>query len=297
MKPLNRLLPTFGLCTALWAAEAPAKKAAVPEQVSPEGHGPVNGIESVDYREHDIVTLHCRLRFTTVIVLPKAEKILDYVVGDKEFWVVDGAENLAFVKPAKAGAQTDLNLVTASGNIYSFVLIENGGAGQPDLKVFVNPQDESLLNSIQGQPKFVAATAVHDFEEQYKLAQRRALDAQMDADLKVQAAKVEAKQAEEKALAESMSKLEFGYRFDRNKAPFFVSAIYHDGKFTYIKANSAEPPALYELRDGKASLINFDFANGVYTAPKVIDEGYLQIGKKKMSFVRGDRKLAVKAAQ
>lgn len=291
MTPFNRLLPAFGLCTALLAAETPTKNTPVLAQTSTAAHGPVNGTETIDYREHDIVTLQCRVRFTTVIVLPKTEKILDYVVGDKEFWVVDGAENLAFVKPAKAGAQTDLNLVTASGNIYSFVLNESG-AGQTDLKVFVNPHDESLLSSIQGQPKFVAATTVHDYEEQYKLAQQRALNAEMDADLKIQAAKVEALESAQNEVAKSMTKLDFNYRFDRNKAPFFVSAIYQDGKFTYIKANSQEPPALYEMRDGKASLINFEFASDVYTAPKVVDEGYLQIGKKKMNFVRGDRKVA-----
>lgn len=292
MTPLHRLLPAFGLCTALWAAETSPRTVPVPPTSAP--HAPANGTETIDYREHDIVTLQCRVRFTTVIVLPKTEKILDYVVGDKEFWVVDGAENLAFVKPAKANAQTNLNLVTASGNIYSFVLNENGGTGQIDLKVFVHPHDESLLSSIEGQPKFVAATAVHDYEEQYKLAQQRARTAEMNADLKIQAAKVEAQRTAEEELAQSMTKLQFAYHFERNKAPFFVSEIYHDGKFTYIKAQSAEPPALYEVRDGKASLINFDFANGVYTAPKVLDQGYLQIGKKKMSFVREDRKVALK---
>ena len=46
-----------------------------------------------------------RLRFTTLIVLPKAEQILDFVCGDKEFWVVNGAQNFAYVKPAKAGGR------------------------------------------------------------------------------------------------------------------------------------------------------------------------------------------------
>ena len=50
-----------------------------------------------------------------MIILPEREEILDFVCGDKDFWVVSGAQNLAYVKPAKAGAQTNLNLVTASG--------------------------------------------------------------------------------------------------------------------------------------------------------------------------------------
>ena len=79
---------------------------------------------------------NAKLRFTTMIILPEQEEILDFVCGDKEFWVVSGAQNLAYVKPAKAGATTNLNLVTASGHVYSFVLTE--GAADPDLKVFVD---------------------------------------------------------------------------------------------------------------------------------------------------------------
>ena len=33
-----------------------------------------------------------------------------------------------------------------------------------------------------------------------------------------------------------------------------------------------EPPVVYELKDKKGSLINFDFANGLYTVPKLATE-------------------------
>src|SRR5216684_840338 len=78
----------------------------------------------VQYGEKDVVTVNTKIRFTTLIVLPKNEQILDFTCGDKEFWAVQGNQNFAYVKPAKTGSQTNLNLVTASGNIYSFVLTE-----------------------------------------------------------------------------------------------------------------------------------------------------------------------------
>ena len=59
--------------------------------------------------------MQAKLRFTTLIILPDGERILDFVCGDKDFWIVSGADNLAYVKPAKAGAATNLNLITASG--------------------------------------------------------------------------------------------------------------------------------------------------------------------------------------
>jgi hypothetical protein len=51
------------------------------------------------------------------------------------------APNLAYVKPAKAGASTDLNLVKASGNEYSFLLAE--GTGEPDIKLDVVPEPDT----------------------------------------------------------------------------------------------------------------------------------------------------------
>ena len=84
------------------------------------------------------------------------------------------------------------------------------------------------------------------------------------------------------------TKLQFDYSLDPKGArePFLVSVIYHDDSFTYIKCGAREKPALYEIKDGKPNLISFQFENGVYIAPKIIDTGYLAIGKKRMSFAR-----------
>src|SRR5213596_2196103 len=106
-------------------------------------------VKVVDYDEKDIVRVNTKLRYTTLIVLPKEERILDFACGDKEFWVVNGTENFAYVKPAKAGAQTNLNLITVAGNIYSFVLHEVSESGElaPDLKVFVESKDAGALEA------------------------------------------------------------------------------------------------------------------------------------------------------
>jgi hypothetical protein len=44
--------------------------------------------------------------------------------------------------------------------------------------------------------------------------------------------------------------------------------MYMDAKFTHIQARPDEPPALYELKDGKPDLIQFEFRDGTYSAPK-----------------------------
>ena len=72
----------------------------------------------IRYGEKDVVTVKAKVRFTTLLVLPKQEQILDFTCGDKDFWIVNGSQNFAYVKPAKEGSQTDLNLITASGNVH-----------------------------------------------------------------------------------------------------------------------------------------------------------------------------------
>jgi type IV secretory pathway VirB9-like protein len=233
----------------------------------------------VSYNARTVVPLHAKLRFTTLIILPEQEEILDFVCGDKEFWIVSGAQNLAYVKPAKAGATTNLNLVTASGNVYSFLLTE--GNADADVKVYVEP-DESMTRASTGLKKFVSAA---DVEELRRAAEAARQQAQI------------AGEAAEKTAAERISafkasyptRLSFPYRFKTGEKPFLVSAIYTDGTFTYIKSAATELPALYELRDGRPNLVNFQVEQGVYIVPKILDRGYLAIGKQTFQFYRVDR--------
>ena len=65
-----------------------------------------------------------------------------------------------------------------------------------------------------------------------------------------------------------------------------MAAIYHDDQFTYIKSSATEKFAVYELKDGKPDLINFQLKDGTYVIPKVVDNGYLEIGKHRLAFQR-----------
>ncbi len=56
------------------------------------------------------------------------------------------------------------------------------------------------------------------------------------------------------------------------------------GRFTYIKASPDETPALYQLEGGKPNLVDFDLQDGAFVVPKVLEAGYLAIGKKKLRF-------------
>ena len=233
----------------------------------------------VSYNPRSVVRINAKLRFTTMIILPEQEQILDFVCGDKEFWVVSGAQNLAYVKPAKAGASTNLNLVTASGNVYSFLLTE--GTAEADLKLYVVP-DGSMNGVGDGPKKFYAAADVEELRHTADTAKKDAQAARDGA----------AKTTEERINAFKASyptHLDFPYRFKAHEKPFFVTAIYTDGTFTYIKSDAPELPALYEVRDGAPNLINFQVEHGVYVVSKILENGYLSIGKQTLAFQRVGR--------
>jgi type IV secretory pathway VirB9-like protein len=234
----------------------------------------------VTYSREDIIPVRAKLRFSTLIVLPDNEEILDFTTGDKEFWIVNGAHNLCYVHPAQAGIRSNLNLITASGNVYSFVLTEisTESGAQPDLKLFVQPKESPGSTSLAGYVRAGEAEAYR------KEAER--LRAQTDD--QVQTARSQASEQVNRFRSEYAAKLRFDYLLDKKSAsePFLVSAIYHDDQFTYIRCDAREKPALYEMKDGKPNLINFQLENGVYIAPEIIDAGYLVLGKKKLTFSR-----------
>ena len=229
------------------------------------------GVREVTASPRTLIQLQTRLRYTTMIVLPEGEEILDVVCGDKDYWVVNATQNMAHVKPAKEGSSTNLNLVTGSGAVYSFLLTEKAG-GTPDLKVYVNA-DPSAPKS---KPKFYSAAQVEEIQSE--LTQARA------------AVEAAARHANDEIAAYQQQypgRLQFTYGTQKYEKPFLVKAIWNDGQFTYIKADAKELPAVYETKDGAPAVVNFQVRGDTYVVPKVLERGYLALGKERFQFQQG----------
>jgi type IV secretion system protein VirB9 len=249
----------------------------------------------IPYSARDVVTLRAQVRFTTMVVLPPAEQILEVTCGDKELWLINANQNFASIKPAKPGSQTNLNLLTASGSVYSFVLTEVSGlAGlHPDVKVYLEPTDDATETSAARHPLFVPAQQVEEFRAQADLARDEARHAREQAQASDEAArraKLDAAATLDRELstyrATYPTQLHFPYVFVSNRQPFLVAAIFHDDTRTYIQAAATEVPTVYELNDSGPNLVTFEYRNGTYVVPKVLDYGYLAIGKARLFFKR-----------
>ena len=230
--------------------------------------------------EDRIHRLRTQVRHTTVIVLPADENILDFVVGDSEYWHLTGAANVAFLKPLRPDAATNIALVCESGRIYSFLVAEHSD-GPPHLVVRVESGAEAArLSGGSGRPAFVARSEVAAYQQMAAEAAEAARSAREEA-------KSRAASAIEEFRAGYPERLAFEYRLDGDAAdrPFLVEAMWHDGQFTYLRSRAQESPALYELRDGEPALVAYDLSeDGLYIARHVLADGWLQIGDKRAAW-------------
>jgi type IV secretion system protein VirB9 len=224
---------------------------------------------TVQYHSQDIVPIRAKVKYTTLIEVPPTEKIMEAATGDKDFWIVDVVGNFCFVHPAKQGISSNLNLITDKGNIYSFTLQDiSATADNPDLKVIIEPADHSSIVAAGGPAQFVPAAQLEQSREQLAALQSHVA------------------QAVDEYKSTYPLQLKFVYTFKADEAPFDIQSIYHDDKFTYIKTTAPEKFSIYEMRDGKPNLVNYELRDNTYIIPKVMDSGYVELGKKRMDFTR-----------
>jgi type IV secretory pathway VirB9-like protein len=218
---------------------------------------------------------------STLIVLPAEEKVANVFAGDTVDWVFDGghvASRFISVKPKTANSSTDIHIVSDHGNEYTLELreISSDADGHYDSKVLIEPGDKTAKEKLAQLPVFVPAADLDKAKQDAAAAQA------------AQAATLKAQQSNEETYrSQYPGTLHFDYTWDEKKGKELgLQQIWRDDKFTYLRGQFQETPALYEVKDKKPSLINFDFANGLYTIPKEVGAGYLAIGKQRVDFHR-----------
>ena len=227
------------------------------------------GIREVSASERSLIPLQTRLRYTTMIVLPDEEEILDVICGDRDFWVISATQNIAHVKPAKEGAATNLNLVTSSGSVYSFLLSEKNGS--PDLKVYVKG-DESAPT---GKRKYYSAAQVEGLEAELRAARtaveaagrpcrrgHRGVPAGVPDGASVQIRDAEVREAVPRAL----DLARWPVHLHQGRRQRAAGAVRSTGR----QAVTRELPV----------------QQGTSVVPKVLDEGYLALGKARFAFAQ-----------
>lgn len=222
---------------------------------------------------------------STLIMLPAEEKVANVFAGDTVDWVFDGghvASRFISIKPKVANSTTDIHIVSDHGNEYTLQLREVSSDADPhfDSKVFIVPGDKAAKDRLAELPVFVPAAELEKAKQEAAAAK-----AAQTAELKAEDNKAE------QYRSQYPGSLHFDYVWDEKKGKELgLEQVWRDDKFTYLRGHFQETPALYEVKDKKGSLINFDFNDGLYTVPKQLDNGYLEIGKRKVEFHRVEGK-------
>lgn len=277
MKALIPIAVTFGLTLA-----AASVTHAEPEPKHPEPNAPRTVVVS---ETANPPVVRAALLQATLIVLPPEEKVANLFAGDTVDWVFDGghvASRFVSIKPKLANSTTDVHIISDHGNEYTLELQEISGDADPhfDSKVFITPHDQAAKDRLVELPVFVPASEL-DRAKQDAAAAQSAETAALNAE----------SSKEEAYRSQYPGSLHFDFTWDESKAKELgLQQIWRDDKFTYLRGQFQETPALYEVKDGKPSLINFDFNNGLYTVPKELERGYLTIGKQKVEFHRTDER-------
>ena len=230
---------------------------------------------------HQIIAVTTRIRHTTVIQLPARENILDFVVGDSEYWHLTGAANLAFLKPIGEGVTTNVALVCESGRIYSFLVTERDAP--PHLIVRIQA-DQDTTPAGAAVPAFVARSRVAEYQLMAEQSRAAVHAAQLEAEAQIAAMRQDATAQVNEFRSTYPTRLQFPYELDdkAGRWPFLVEGMWHDGQFTYVRSTAQETPALYENRDGEPSLIPYDLEQGgLFIVRRLVGPGWLQIGRER----------------
>jgi type IV secretion system protein VirB9 len=226
---------------------------------------------SVTVGERSVVPINvCQLQ-ATILVLPEHELTRNTVVSDTENWVLqttasNQASRFLSVKVKKPlTTETTLTVITDHDSSYTFKLIL--GTDHCDSKVFIDA-DSQLAKQITETRPWASPDEVERLKQQIESANKSAAAAEVKAATQVEAFR-----------STYPAKLRFDYKFDEKTAEKMgIHSIFRDAKFTYVSANPQETPALYEIKDGKPSMIAFDFRDGLYSTARIIDQGYLAVG-------------------
>lgn len=220
---------------------------------------------SIRWTDQDVPAISTQLRYTTVIKLPNGEMVMPPVYcGDADFWQIREVNDTVTVKPSKEGAATNILIYGASGRIYAFMLKESKTT-TPNLVVTILADDPRVVT------KFVPVTQLE--------AARQEVEQAHAAVAAVENTMTEEREAYAK---EAPKTLRFPWALPEYLKPFLITAVFHDGEFTYIRTDAAELPAVYELKDNKPALVLPESPEkGLYRVSKVMGNFYLQLGKEK----------------
>jgi hypothetical protein len=251
---------------------------------------PGQSVESktIRMRKGDIPAINCAQGQVCEVDFDEAEQIMKAPVGDSKDWaaafLTEAAKNHLLVKTLTEGKenpcpQTSMHVIMQSGNVYSFRLVDvSRTKTPPDLRVAVELADDGMKEATT-HPKYVSTDAL-------KLAEDELTRVKAQLEDERQKSKSVAAEQVEKFKHDFPKNLQPQYEFSRrNRFGLQAMARMHDYTLLWF-SHPSEIPSLYEMRDGKPSLVQAKYDDGLMVVSAPLQDGYLKIGKKQKTTFR-----------
>jgi hypothetical protein len=244
---------------------------------------PAQESKTIRMRRGDIPVINCSQGEICEIDFDEAEQIMKAPVGDSKDWaaafLTDAAKNHLLVKTLTEGKdnpcpQSSMHVLMQSGNVYSFRLVDvSRTKTPPDLRVAVELADDGMKEAT-AHPKYTSTDALKLTEDELT---------------RVKAQLEDERQKSKSAAAEQIEQFKRDFpkslqpRYEIGKQnPFGLEAMARLQDCTLLWfSHPSEIPSLYEIRDGKPSLVQVKYDDGLMVVSAPLTDGYLQIGKKR----------------
>ncbi len=274
----------------LTSSLGPARPGAWPDLEALSEISPIRTV--LHPADRSIPVLTTMLRHTTLL-LPADESIVDFVVGDAAYFDLRGADNVAYVKAMAENRRTQVTLVTNYNRAYSFDVFSTTDLRPDEVLTILWPgggDSETPGNTLvpgfdpRGiEVNFASSTVVADYQSRIRAAEADALRIAEDGATEEARIRELGFRRFEEYLASYPQRIQFRYRLsdDIREAPLFVTQMWTDGTFTYLRSRAQESPALYSLSGVEGDepvLVNVDLRpDGLYIVDHVMQAGYARL--------------------
>ena len=240
MKPPIPIIVAIGLSLAGHALTGHA--ATEPHPLEP------NAPRTVTVSEADTPpVIRAGLLQSTLILLPAEEKVANVFAGDTVDWVFDGghvASRFISIKPKLANSTTDIHIVSDHGNEYT--LAASGGLRRRRSPLRFQSLHRARRQGRQRQAGRAARLC----------ARRRAGQGETGSSSSQgcagRRAEGRSRPKPKQYRSQYPGTLHFDYTWDKTKGKELgLQQIWRDDKFTYLRGQFQETPALYEVKDKK----------------------------------------------
>ena len=225
-------------------------------------------------------TVTARVRHVTVVVLPTTTTIVDVVAGDSEYWDVTYGAHMAFLRPLMEGAESNVVILTAGGEVIPLLVVERGDRPVEGV-VRIGTEVEGGGRPLPA-PVLAPVGAVVAAERDAAEAWAAVAEAEARAAERIEAVRAGAV-VDIDALRELYPRrLQFDYRWvgevDARSDPWLVEGMWNDGERTFVRSRAREL-ALFEWVDDELVPVSVASVVGgvVHVVPRVLGDGALDV--------------------